>query len=157
MRLWELSLLQDGGMVPWVHIQVLTLPTDQSWESTLSHTNTLNISPSSSPPARKFCRDPSGYGCPVHDLWRMMEGAGLCGDPVIQCSAVPGSSLRVLTMQSVRAQDLSHYGLEASWPKPSPHLSKSLVGSQGTSLSISPRQGEHHPVSIPPWWERPSH
>ena len=51
-----------------------------------------------------------------------MEGAGLCGDPAVQCSAVPGSSLRVLTMPSVRAQDLSHYGLEASCPqtKPSP-------------------------------------
>ena len=41
--------------------------------------------------------------------------------------------------------------------EPSPHLSKSLVGSQGASLSISPRQGERHSVSIPPWWERPSH
>jgi len=122
MRLWALSLLQDGGMVPWVHIQVLTLPTDQSWESTLSHTNTLNISPSSSPPARKFCRDTYGYGCPVHDLWGIMEGAGLCGDPVVQRSAVPGSSLRVLTMPSVGAQDPSHYGLESSCPqtKPSP-------------------------------------
>ena len=122
MRLWALSLLQDGGMVPWVHIQVLTLPTDQSWESTLSHTNALNISPSSSPPARKFCRDTSGYGCPVHDLWGMMEGAELYGDPVVQCSAVLGSSLRVLTMPSVRAQDPSHYGLENSCPqtKPSP-------------------------------------
>lgn len=51
-----------------------------------------------------------------------MEGAGLCGDPVVQRSAVPGSSLRVLTMPSVGAQDPSHYGLESSCPqtKPSP-------------------------------------
>ena len=156
MRLWALSLLQDGGLVPWVHIQVLTLPTDQSWESTLSHTNVLNISPSSLPPARKFCRDTSGYGCPVHDLWGIMEGAGLCGDPVVQCSVVPGSSLRVLTMLSVRPGTIRTTDLSPPAPKRSPHLSESLVGNQGASLCISPWQGQRHSVRLPPWWERPS-
>ena len=50
-----------------------------------------------------------------------MEGAGLCGDPVVQCSAVPGSSLRVLTMPSVRARNHLHYKLESCpQTKPSP-------------------------------------
>ena len=42
-------------------------------------------------------------------------------------------------------------------PKRSPHLSESLVGNQGTSLCISPWQGQRHSVSLPPWWERSSH
>ena len=68
----------------------------------------------------------------------MMTGPGLCGDPDVQCSAVPGSSFRVLNMPSVRARDPSPYGLESSSPQTKPHLSESLVGSQGTALSISP-------------------
>ena len=50
-----------------------------------------------------------------------MEVAGLCGDPIIQCSAVPGSPLRVLTMPSVRARNHLHYKLESCpQTKPSP-------------------------------------
>ena len=157
MRPWELSLLQDGGMVPGVHIQVLTLPTDQFWESTLSHTNTLNINPSSSQPARKFYRDTSGYGCPVHDLWGMMEGVGLCGDPSFSVQQSLGHPLgsspcRLSEPRTLRTEDLSPPA-----PKRSPHLSESLVGNQGTSLCISPWQGERHSMSLPPWWARPSH
>ena len=120
MRLLALSLLQDREMAPWVHIQVLTLPADQSWESTLSHTNALNISASSSPPARKICRDTSGYGCPVRDLWGMTERAGLCGDPSFSVQRSHWSSLRVLTMPAVRARDTSHYRLESSCPQTKP-------------------------------------
>ena len=47
----------------------------------------------------------------------MMTGPGLCGDPDVQCSAVPGSSFRVLNMPSVRARDPSPYGLESSSPQ----------------------------------------
>ena len=95
--------------------------------------------------------DTSGYGCPVHDLWRMMEGAGHCGDPVIQCSAVPGSSLRVLTMPSVRARNHSHYGLESSCPqtKPSPlRVPSGESGHFSVHLSLTGAEPLREPSSL---------
>ena len=81
----------------------------------------------------------------------MMEGAGLCGDPVIQCSAVPGSSLRVLTMRSVRAQDPSHYGLESSCPqtKPSPlRVPSGESGHFSVHLSLTGAEPLREPSSL---------
>ena len=68
----------------------------------------------------------------------MMAGVGLCGDSIVQCSAVPGSSPRDDLYRLSEPE--SPYSMDLSPPAPKQSLSLpiSLVGSQDMSLSISP-------------------
>ena len=93
--------------------------------------------------------------CGISEGW--WQGWGFVGTPsfsVQRSLGHPlGSSLHCLS------EPESPYSMDLSPPAPKQSLSlpKSLVGSQDVSLSISPWQWQCHSVSLPPWWERPSH
>ena len=92
--------------------------------------------------------------CTISEGW--WKGRGSVGTPLFSVKWSLGHPLGSSPCGLSEPRTLRTTDLSPPAPKRSPHLSESLVGNQGTSLCISPWQGQRHSVSLPPWWERPS-